>query len=143
MPKCDNNPQSSAQLSVHTPKTNWHDHKDFKVEAQGKTEFEMWARLQQGMLKKLTEGNLRLMVGYWGDAMNSLPTNVRATIAAVIVKGMGLAIKPDPNNPEAIIVDLVERYQPLVPQGPQQTKEGLALPPESKLILPNDPSLQR
>ena len=139
MPKCDNNPQSSAHLSVHTPKTSWHDHKDFKVEAQGKTEFEMWARVQHGMLKNMTEGNLRLMVGYWGDAMNSLPTNVRATLVGVIARGMGVEIRTDPNNPEAIIVDLVQRYQPPIPQ---KTQEDIVVP-ESKIILPNDPSLQR
>ena len=142
MPKCDSNPQSSAHLSVHTPKTSWHDHKDFKVEAQGKTEFEMWARLQQEMLKHLTGGNLRLMVGYWGDAMNSLPPNVRATIVAVIARGMGLAIKPDPTNPDAIIVDLVERYPPLIQQGAPPAKEGLVVP-DSKIILPGDPRLNQ
>ncbi len=142
MPKCDNNEQSSAHLSVHTPKTNWHGHHDFKVEAQGKTEYEMWARIQRDMLKELTGGNARLMIGYWGDLLNSLPPNFRATLVAVIAKGLGLAISTDPDTPDSITVDLVERYPPLVQQGAPPAKEGLVVP-DSKIILPGDPSLNQ
>lgn len=137
-PKCTNR-QPTFRINMHVPATSWHPHVDRTLEAKAPTEFEAWALAQRKMLMELTQGNLRLMIGYWGDALNVLPPDVRAALIPVLARGLGLNIQQAGDDPNVIEVSLVQRYEPLV--GEKQTPSGLVVPKEgaSDLVLPGDP----
>lgn len=140
MKKCTNqNP--TIRVSMHVPATDWHPHLDKTFSVKKPTEFEAWAHLMKDTLMHLTAGNLRLMVGYWGDALNTLPKEARTALITVIAQGLGLQIRSVPDQKDTVEVKLVPRYDPLV--GDKKTESGLVLPGggtgQSDLILPNDP----
>jgi hypothetical protein len=126
---------------MHIPATSWHPHTDRTLEVKKTTEWEAWAHLMRATLTALTHGNGRLMVGYWGDALNTLPPEVRTAMVSVLAQGLGLEIRPAKDVPDTIEITLVPRYPPLV--GEQKTESGLVLPKgaggKSELVLPNDP----
>jgi hypothetical protein len=127
---------------MHVPATSWHPHADRTFEVKKPTEWEAWAHLMRAILLELTHGNGRLMVGYWADALNTLPPEVRTAMVSVLAQGLGLEIRPAKDTPDTIEITLVHRYPPLV--GEQKTESGLILPKKGTggkpdLILPNDP----
>lgn len=137
-PKCLNKPPT-FRVNMHLPATNWHPHKDETFQIKNPTEWEAWAYMMRATLMELTHGNLRLMVGYWADAMNVLPVEARTALIHAIAKGLGLQIKPVEDVPDSIEVNLVQRYDPLM--GDKTTESGLVLPGGkpgggSKLVLP-------
>ena len=136
MPKKCENKQATIKVTMHIPATNWHPHMDKVLEVKAETEFQAWALAMRDSLLALTHQNMRLMVGYWGDALNSLPDDVRRALIEVIVRGLGLSIKPAKDTPNAIDIDLVPRYAPLI--GDKKTESGLVIPksPGSDLLLP-------
>jgi hypothetical protein len=124
---------------MHVPATNWHPHSDKTFEAKAPTEFEAWALAQRQTLMELTHGNLRLMVGYWSDAINVLPPDVRTALLSCIAQGLGLQIAPVEDAPDTIEISMVKRYDPLI--GDKTTKSGLVVPQGAEapdLILPGD-----
>jgi hypothetical protein len=123
---------------MHIPATPWHPHNDRVFEVKKPTEFEAWAYTVRDMLTELTQGNLRLMIGYWADALNVLPPDVRKVIITAMAQGLGLQINTVEDTPDTIEVKLVQRYDPLV--GDKKTESGLVVPqkPDSALILPGD-----
>lgn len=134
-PKCENK-QATIKVKIHVPATSWHPHMDKTLEVKAETEFQAWALAMRDSLLALTHQNMRLMVGYWGDALNSLPADVRTALIDVIARGLGLSIKTAKDQPDVIEIDLVPRYDPLV--GEKKTESGLVLPktPKSALLLP-------
>ena len=136
--KCENR-LPTFRINMHVPATSWHAHYDRNLQVKQPTEFEAWAHAMRAILMELTQGNLRLMIGYWGDAMNVLPPDARTTLLQVIAGGYGLQIKLVDDDPETIEVSLVQRYDPLI--GEKKTESGLILPGKpgaSKLVLPNE-----
>ena len=140
MPKKCEKRKPSIKVTMHVPATNWHGHFDKVLNTKAETEYQCWAEAMRASLIELTHGNLRLMVGYWGDALNLLPEDVRMTLVTVIVKGLGLSIKTTEDVEDSIEVDLVPRYEPLA--GERMTESGIHLPPKPgenvDLILPGD-----
>lgn len=137
-PKCEKR-LPTFRINMHMPATSWHPHRDKTFEVKRDTEWEAWAYTMRDILQELTQGNLRLMVGFWGDALNVLPPEARTALLTVIAKGYGLQIKTAADAPDTIEIGLVQRYQPLV--GEKKTPAGLVVPPEGKsgLVLPGDP----
>ena len=137
MKKCTNR-QPTFRTTMHVPATSWHPHFDKAFTINKPTEFEAWAHTMRDTLLQLTGGNLRLMVGYWADALNTLPKEARVALVTAIAQGLGLQISPVEDEPNAIKVDLVQRYDPLV--GDKKTESGLVVPSgvKSDLILPGD-----
>ncbi len=139
MPKKCEHKRPTIKVTMHVPATSWHPHMDKVLEVKAETEFQTWALAMRDSLLALTHENLRLMVGYWGDALNSLPTEARTALITVIAQGLGLSIKAAEGVPDTIEISLVPRYEPLV--GEKKTESGLVIPknPENPdLILPGD-----
>ncbi|KKN32417.1 hypothetical protein LCGC14_0814050 [marine sediment metagenome] len=132
--KCEHK-TPTFRLKMHTPATSWHPHEDKVIESKKDTEWEAWACMVRDSLAILAHNQPQLMVGYWLDALNALPPELRRTLAIGIAQGLGLQIK---TIEDGIEVGLVPRYPPLVPE---KSKSGLVTPQGggSKLILPNDP----
>jgi hypothetical protein len=140
MPKKCERQQPTFRVNMHLPATSWHPHTDKTFQVKGKTEFEAWAFTMRDILVALTHRNQRLMVGYWADVLNALPSDIRRTLVAVIAQGLGLDIRPAPDDPQTIEIHLVPRYEALV--GDQKTESGLVIPGKggkSPLTLPSDP----
>lgn len=135
--KCTNQ-QPTIRVKLHAPITAWHPHYDRTFEQKSSTEWEAWAQVMLKLLSIFTQGNARLMVGYWLDALNVLPPELRLAIISGIARGYGLDIHSVPDAPDTIEVHLVQRYSPLA--GPQQTESGLVVPKKGApdLILPGD-----
>ena len=138
MPKKCENKQATIKVTMHIPATTWHPHMDKVLEAKADTEFQAWALAMRDSLLALTHQNMRLMIGYWGDALNSLPNDARLALINVIARGLGLSIKPTEGVENTIDIDLVPRYEPLI--GDKQTASGIVVPKnvESDLIVPGD-----
>lgn len=135
--KCTNQ-QTTIRVRLHVPKTGWHPHYDRTFEEKWETEWQTWAKTMLQLLLTFTNGNPRLMVGYWLDALNVLPTELRLALVTGIMRGFGLEIKDIPDEPDTIEIGLVLRYPALV--GPQVTDSGLVVPKKGApdLILPGD-----
>ena len=121
------------------PQTDWHPHSDKVLESKAETEYEAWAKAMVTLLSELAHGNARLMVGFWGDALNTLPLEMRQALIQVIGQGLGLQIKPSEEQENSIDVELVERYEPLMQRPP---KPGEIVVPQTKapsLVLPGQP----
>lgn len=131
------NQQPSFRVAIHTPAASWHPHWDKVVHVKAATEWEAWSQFMLQVLSLIAGGNARLMVGYWLDALNSSPPNLRAALVTGIIQGLGLQIEPDENDPATIVVNVVRRYEPLV-EVEQKTKSGVVLPkkPTEELLLP-------
>ena len=140
MKKCEKQ-QPTMRVSMHVPATDWHPHFDKTFVVKKPTEFEAWAHTMRDTLLQLTGGNLRLMVGYWGDALNTLPNEARTALITVLAQGLGLQIQKVEGKDDTIEIGLVQRYDPLV--GDKKTESGLVLPGagagKADLILPTDP----
>jgi hypothetical protein len=121
---------------MHVPATSWHPHADKTFEVKKPTEWEAWAHAMRAIVLELSHGNARLMLGYWSDALNVLPPEVRKALIQAIAAGYGLQIAPAEDDPKTIEISLVQRYEPLV--GEKKTESGIVLPktPGSKLVLP-------
>ena len=134
-PKCEN-AQPTFRVKIHLPATSWHPHYDKVINTKAPTEFEAWAATMVKILAELTHENARLMVGYWADALNVLPLEMRKALVQVLLQGLGISIKPGP-EPDTIEVDLVQKYPPLVEQPPRQ--DELVVPKPGALVLPGQP----
>jgi len=132
--KCENQ-QPSIKVTMHIPATEWHPHYDKVLENKAPTEYEAWAKAMVTSLAALSHDNARLMVGYWGDALNTLPIELRKSIVQVIGQGLGLQIT-ESDEPDSIEVELVERYEPLIERQPQPNELAV---PQSSLVLPGQP----
>ena len=91
------------------------------------------------VVRDLANKNPRLMVGYWLDALNVLPGDVRHALVTGIIQGLGLDISVSDEGTE-LVVKLLQRYDPLA--GEKRTEQGLVVPgvPAPKgLILPGNP----
>lgn len=141
MPKCDHK-RANARVRVHTPGTTWHGHRDFTVEVSAPTEFEMWAQVFTKLLLKLTGSSVQLQLGYLGDALNTLPLELRKALISIIAQGYGLEIQLVPDE-AAIEVGLTQRYEPLV--AAPETQSGLVVPKSGKadLVIPGNPQYPR
>lgn len=113
--------------SFHLPKTSWHEHKDWSGAFEQNTEFETFAFMTQTVLMEMTGGNNRLVVGYLGDMLNVLPKNLRLAMLHVLSNGLGLDIQTPEDSPDTIDVNLVPRYEPLLP-APDQSRVQLVTP---------------
>jgi hypothetical protein len=125
---------------MHVPAASWHSHHDHTLEVKAPTEFEAWAMFTQKVLAALAYNNPRLMLGYWLDALNTLPEDTRKTFIQGIARGLGLSIKPAEDESNAILIDLVQKYDPLA--GDKKSKGGIVLPrgvSVGDLVLPGDP----
>ena len=139
MAKCDN-AQPTIRIKLHVPATDWHPHYDKVLNAKAETEYEAWAQAMVGLLTELAMGNARLMTGYWGDALNTLPKQMRLALIQVISQGLGLQISKVEGEEETIQVELVERYEPLVEQQPKPGELVVpSKPAGSGLVLPGEP----
>ena len=134
-------PQSEAEqptiwVTMHLPATSWHRSVDQDFEEQQPTEWEVWAETMWKMLQVFTAGNARLMVGYWLDALNTLPSDIRRALIAGIARGYGLDISSSESEPDTVDIRLIPRYPPLA--SPKVTPRGLVLPRRGgqDLILP-------
>ncbi len=134
-PKCEN-AQPTFRVKMHVPATDWHPHEDKVFNVKAPTEFEAWAATMVKILAELTHENARLMVGYWGDALNVLPIDMRKALMQVLQQGLGISIKKGA-EPDTIEVNLEPKYQPLVEQPPRQ--DELLVPKPGALILPGQP----
>jgi hypothetical protein len=123
---------------MHVPATSWHPHHDQTIEVKRPTEWEAWAHMMRATLMELVHGNTRLMVGYWADAMNVLPPEVRKALIQTIALGFGLQIAPAKDDPNSIEITLIQRYEPVV--GEKKTESGLVVPKgpgeATQLVLP-------
>jgi hypothetical protein len=58
-----------------------------------------------------------------------------------IGQGKGLEIRPVPDEPDTVVVNLVDRYEPLI--GEKKTESGLVIPKGAggkvDILLPGDP----
>lgn len=137
-PKCTEQ-LPTFRVNMHSPATAWHPHQDNIFTMKKPTDWEAWAHTMREILVQLTAGNGRLMVGYWLDAMNILPPNVRAALLAGIAQGLGLEIKSVEGETDTIEVNLVPRYPPLV--GEKKTPGGLVVPQSDTagLAVPGQP----
>ena len=144
MPKKCETKQPSFRVAIHVPEASWHGHWDKVVHVKAATEWEAWSQFMLKVLALMAGGNARLMVGYWLDALNSIPTDLRAALVQGITAGLGLQIEPDPDDPTTIVVNVVRRYEPLGKEQPT-TKSGLVLPDKTvdDLVLPGSPEFQR
>lgn len=140
-PKCEKQ-LPSFRVKAHLPATIWHPHKDKVFEVKKPTEFEAWAHMMRDTLVELTAGNARLMLGYWADALNTLPDSIRVAIVTAIAQGLGLEITTATDAPDTIEIKLVQRYKPLI--GEEKTKSGLVIPGQekNKLVLPGQQGFQ-
>ncbi len=142
MAKCDNK-QPSIRIKLHIPATDWHPHMDKVLNSSAETEYEAWAKAMVTLLNELAHGNMRLMTGYWGDALNTLPVEIRKALIEVIGRGLGLQISKVEGKEDTIEVELVERYEPLVPTRPRPPAPNelvVPTPPKaSDLVLPGQP----
>lgn len=140
--RCENQ-QPSIRVKLHSPATSWHPHYDRTFEEKQPTEWQAWAKTMLQLLLIFTTGNARLMLGYWLDALNVLPADLRLALIQGIARGYGLEIRSVPEEPSTIEINLVSRYPPLV--GPQVTESGLVVPQkgEPNLIIPGDPLYSR
>jgi len=140
MPKKCEHQQPSFRVTIHNPAASWHPHWDKVVTVKAATEWEAWSQFMLKVLSRMAGGNARLMVGYWLDALNSIPTDLRAALVQGIIQGLGLQIEPDKDDPTTIVVNVVRRYEPLA-RGDPTTKSGLVLPkkPAEELLLPGMP----
>ena len=143
MPKKCENKQPSFRVAIHMPEASWHSHWDKVVHVKAVSEWEAWSQFMLKVLSLMAGGNARLMVGYWLDALNSIPADLRAALVQGIVQGLGLQIEPDPDDPTTIVVNVVQRYEPLA-TGEPTNKSGLVLPKKSvdELILPGTPGFK-
>lgn len=91
----------------------------------------------QGALIRLTGGNVRLLLGYLLDIINSFPSDLRLALITGLARGYGLEIRAVPDAPETIEIDLVQRYEPLAK--PKRTSLVVPKHGQTGLILPNDP----
>ena len=132
-PKCEN-AQPTFRVKMHIPATSWHPHTDKVINTKAPTEFEAWASTVVKILAEPTHENPRLMVGYWGDALNVLPVEMRKALVQVLIQGLGISIEPGP-EPDSIKVDMVQRYPPLVERPPRQDE---LVTPKSGLVLPGE-----
>ena len=119
-PKCENS-KPTIRIKMHVPETDWHPHTDKVMETKADTEYEAWAQAMVTLLAELAHNNARLMVGFWGDALNTLPFEMRKALVQVIGQGLGLQIKKSETQEDAVDIDLVERYPPLIQR---QAKPG-------------------
>ena len=137
-PKCERQ-QPTIKVKLHLPATNWRSHYDRSFEEKHPTEWQTWAQTMLVLLRTFTNGNLRLMLGYWLDALNPLPPDIRLALIQGVAQGYGLDIKTVDDAPDTIEVNLVQRYPPLA--DPQVKKSGLVVPKKgaSDLIIPGNP----
>ena len=136
-PKCIN-AQPTFRMKMHIPATDWHPHYDKVINVKQPTEFQAWAVVMSKVLEELTGGNARLMVGYWGDVLNTLPDEFRKALVQVLTQGLGLSIKTG-EEPDTVEVDMVTRYPPLVEQPPQAGELVVPKPKASGLVFPGQP----
>lgn len=129
------NAQPTFRVKLHIPATSWHPHYDKIINTKAPTEFEAWAATMVKILAELTHENARLMVGYWGDALNVLPLEMRKALVQVITQGLGLSIQSIEDMPDSIQVDLIERYPPLVERPPRPDE---LVTPKSGLVIPGE-----
>lgn len=122
--KCDQQPPR-FHIRIHTPAAPWHPHLDETIEVSHASDFGVWARATAATLHLLTQGNLPLMIGYWADALNVLPEDIRAALVSVIINGYGLDMKMV--EPDTVELSLAHRYKPIAPPS-KTTDHGLALP---------------
>lgn len=130
--KCEHQ-QPSIKVTMHIPATDWHPHYDKVIENKAPTEYEAWAKAMVTSLAALAHDNARLMVGFWGDALNTLPVELRKSLVLVIGRGLGLQITSLPEQ-DSIEVELVERYEPLTSTPPEADEMAV---PTSGLVLPD------
>ncbi len=137
-PKCLNK-KPTFVARMHMPATAWHPHRDKSFHISADTEWEAWATFMAEVVRDLTNKNPRLMVGYWLDALNVLPPDVRHALVTGIIQGLGLDMSVSEAGTE-LVIKLLQRYDPLA--GEKRTEQGLVVPttPASKgLILPGTP----
>ena len=137
-PKCLNK-EPTFVARLHVPETAWHPHRDQSFHVSEETEWEAWAKFMAEVVRDLANKNPRLMVGYWLDALNVLPIDVRQSIVTGIIQGLGLDISVSEAGTE-LVVQLLQRYDPLT--GEKRTQQGLVVPVTPKstgLILPGAP----
>ncbi len=135
-PQCEKK-QATIRVNIHLPATDWHPHVDKVLKSKNETEWGAWAESVLTSLGVLCHNNARLMVGYWGDVLNSMPVEYRKALVNVIVQGLGIEIKKA-EQPDSIEVDLVPRYEPLAPQAPNPG-ELVVAKHGTDLIVPGDP----
>lgn len=109
--------------SFHLPKTSWHEHRDWGGSVEDDTEFQAFAAITMKLLMELTGGNNRLVIGFLGDMLNTLPKNLRLAMMHVIGNGLGLNIQAATDDLNTIDVSLVPRYEVLTPSLPDPSKQ--------------------
>lgn len=134
-PKCIEQ-QPTFRVNMHSPATAWHPHQDNTFTMKKPTEWEAWAHTMREILVHLTAGNGRLMVGYWLDAINVLPPNIRAALLGGIAQGLGLEIKSVEGETDTVEINLVPRYPPLVTNKPSPGGLVVPEPSPSELVIP-------
>ena len=135
--KCEHT-QPTFRVTMHLPATSWHTHADKTFQVKQPTEFEAWAHLVRSLLMTVTQGNVPFMLGYLGDLLNTLDSDMRTALLTIITKGFGLEIKEAEDTPHTIEVGLVPRYPPLVEK--EESTSGLVVPEsrETGLVLPGE-----
>lgn len=128
---------ATIKVNIHLPATDWHPHVDKVLESKDETEWGAWASSVLTTLGEICHNNARLMLGYWGDVLNSMPVEYRKALVNVIVQGLGIEIKKA-EQPDSIEVNLVPRYPPLAQQQPEPGQLVVAKQ-NTDLIVPGDP----
>jgi len=112
---CESLTRPIFNSSFHLPKTSWHEHRDGGISVEEDTEYQAFAALTISTLMELSGGNNRLVVGYLGDMLNTMPKNLRLAMMHVLANGLGLDIQTAADAPDTIEVNLVPRYEALTP----------------------------
>lgn len=125
-PGCEGIEHPVFASSFHLPKNSWHEHRDWGGSVEEATEFQAFAAMTMNTLMELSGGSNRLVIGYLGDMLNTLPKNLRLAMVHVIMNGLGLDIKSATDELNTIEVNLVQRYEVLTP--PDQRPVQLVTP---------------
>jgi len=116
-------PRITAQ--VFSPRNVVHKTIHGKVVAEGNTDWSAWGALIKKTLRLMGYGKTPFVVGFFLDAINQWPDDIRLLIAHGILNGLGLEVKEEG---EELVVSNVPRYSVLDPNAPRKTDSGLWTP---------------
>ena len=117
--------ERSIVAQVFTPKNVVHGTIGGKVVATGETDYEMWGNLIKKTLRLMGYGKTPFVVGFFLDAINQWPDDIRLLISHGIMQGLGLDVR---EVGDELVVTNVPRYSVLNPQAPKKTEGGIYLP---------------
>ena len=116
-------PRITAQ--VFSPSNVVHKTIHGRVVAEGETDWESWSNLIKKTRRLMGYGQTPFVVGFFLDAINQWPDEIRLLISHGILNGLGLEVKEEGDE---IVVTNVPRYSVLNPQAPKKTEGGIYLP---------------